>query len=567
MNRYYESFVNVVAQATGLEADAVREAVRVPEPKLGDFSFPCFVLAKQLKKNPAQIAKDMAAKIKKPGLFTDICAAGPYVNATIDSQHLVSTLIPEVRTLGMSFCQSSEGAGQTVVIDYSSPNIAKPLGFHHLRSTMIGNALSRIHQALGFEVRGINFLGDWGKTFGLLAEAFVRFGDRDELATGGIAYLLKLYIKANQAAEEDAGFDEAARAMFRKQEDGDAEAVELWQLFRTISINEFERIYQRLGVAFFAFEGESHYREGLDEVVSAVEHRPGTRIDQGALVVDMEYAEDETPMMLRKTDGATLYATRDIAAAIDRWNRFKFAKSLYVVGVEQSRHFEQLFRALGEMGHAWTDKMQHVRFGRIQGMSTRKGRVVFLEDVLDEARDRAREKMQAAEDDREIDIEKVAEEVGIGGVIFGDLKNLRTSDYTFDWEEVLNPKGFTGVCCQYAHARCCSVLRKGGGVPQTADLTLLKAPEEITLAKEIARLPGAIQSAAEALEPSRLARAIYEVARAWNRYQQAGVADRDLRILCEDEVTKAARLTLVDAVRIALKTNLSLLGVNAPEAM
>jgi arginyl-tRNA synthetase len=274
-------------------------------------------------------------------------------------------------------------------------------------------------------------------------------------------------------------------------------------------------------------------------------------------------------MMLRKSDGATLYATRDIAAAIDRWNRFAFAKSLYVVGVEQKRHFEQLKRALKAMGHDWADSMTHVYFGRIQGMSTRKGNVVFLEEVLDEAKARAEEKIRETAGDREIDMATVPEQVGVGGIVFGDLKNLRTSDYSFDWEEVLNPKGFTGICVQYANARCCSILAKGGGTPESADadLSLLNAPEEVALVKELAKLPGAVQAAADDLEPSKLARALYEIAHSWNRYQQAGNADKTLRILIDDIAAKTARLALVDAVRIGLSSGLELLGVPHPDAM
>ncbi|MCP4196362.1 MAG: arginine--tRNA ligase [Proteobacteria bacterium] len=569
MHRYERAFVQLTAKAAGLSEQEVQGLVRAPEPKLGDLSLPCFSLAKKLKKNPALIAGDIAQEIEDSPLFEKIEAVGPYINATINPAHLMPTVISEVRTLSSDFCRDDIGSGQTVVIDYSSPNIAKPLGFHHLRSTMIGNALARIHSMLGYRVVGINFLGDWGKTFGLLAEAFRRFGDSGKLESGGIAYLLELYVLANKAAKEDPSFDDAARMMFLRQEEGDAEAVGMWKLFRSISLDEFQKIYGRLDVTFDFIEGESHYSHGMDDVIASVTEKAGTREDQGALVVDMPYEEGEPPMMLRKSDGATLYATRDIAAAIDRWNRFAFAKSLYVVGVEQKRHFEQLKRALKAMGHDWANSMTHVYFGRIQGMSTRKGNVVFLEEVLDEAKARAEEKISETAGDREIDMETVPEQVGVGGIVFGDLKNLRTSDYSFDWEEVLNPKGFTGICVQYANARCCSILAKGGGAPESADvdLSLLRAPEEVALAKELARLPGAVQAAANDLEPSKLARALYEIAHAWNRYQQAGNADKMLRILTADDALKTARLALVDAVRIGLSGGLELLGVPHPNAM
>jgi arginyl-tRNA synthetase len=568
MHRYELAFASEAAGALGVEPEEILKLIRIPEADRGDFSLPCFPFAKAQKKAPPQIAADTAQKLSDSALFS-VSAAGPYVNATLNPAVVIATLIPEIRQLADRFATSDEGEGQTVVIDYSSPNIAKPLGFHHLRSTMIGNALVRLFRARGYCVEGINFLGDWGKTFGLLAAIYQRIGDRDRLEKEGIAYLLGLYIEANKEKERDPGFDDAARALFKQMEDGDPSAMELWKLFRDISLAEFKRVYARLNVSFEHFEGESFYRDGMDDLIEQISATAGTRVDQGALVVDMPYEDGEPPMMLKKSDGATLYATRDIAAAKDRWRRFSFARSIYVVGGEQKRHFEQLKRALAAMGDTWQERMVHVNFGRVHGMSTRKGNVVFLEEVLDEASERAREKMATDSSDRDIDLDRVAEEVGIGGIVFGDLKNLRTSDYNFDWEDILNTKGFSGICVQYAHARCSSILRKAGGTPNEndTDLRLLTAPEEITLVKEIGRIPQAVAAAAAELEPSRLARALYEAARAWNRYQQAGNADKSLRILTEDTPLRNARLALVDATRIALKKGLDLLGVSAPDAM
>jgi arginyl-tRNA synthetase len=567
MHRYQRAFAESIAAAAGLDPAEVATLLKTPEPERGDFSLPCFPLAKRLRKSPAAVAAQLAAALPADPRFEAVEAVGPYLNARLAAAPFVAAQIGEIRERGPRFASTDAGRGQRVVVEYSSPNIAKPLGFHHLRSTMIGNALARIHRALGYEVVTLNFLGDWGKTFGLLGAAFEAFGDPARLEERGIAYLLELYLEANRRVAEDPAFDEEARAMFRRQEQGEARALELWRRFREISLAEFQRVYDRLGVAFDHVEGESRYRDDLDDVIEEVGRTAGTRLDQGALVVDMQYGPDEPPLMLRKSDGATLYATRDLAAARDRFARFDFARSLYVVGVEQRQHFQLLVRALSAMGCEWAPRVIHVSFGRVQGMSTRRGNVVFLDEVLDEARDRARAKMLEAAEERELDVDAVSEAVGIGGVVFGDLKNLRNSDYSFDWEEILNPRGFTGVCVQYAHARCCSILRKAGGAPAQADTSLLVAPEEIALVKELSRIPGAVEDAAADLEPSRLARAVYEAARGWNRYQQAGNADRDLRVLVEDGDLRAARLALVDAVRIALRRGLELLGVSAPDAM
>lgn len=567
MRRYRLAFAELTARAAGLDPAEVEPLIKTPEPERGDFSLPCFPFAGRLRRNPAAIAADIAAAIPADPRFETVEAVGPYVNCRLAPGPFVVSRIDEIRGLGARFAAGSIGRGRRVVVEFSSPNIAKPLGFHHLRSTMIGNALARIHRALGYEVVTVNYLGDWGKTFGLLAATFERFGDAELLQRRGISYLLELYLEANRRLAEDPAFDEEARAMFRRQERGEPRALEMWRLFREISLAEFTRLYDRLGVTFDHVEGESTYRDELEGMIEEISRTAGTRLDQGALVVDMEYGPDEPPLMLQKSDGATLYATRDLAAARDRFDRFDFAKSLYVVGAEQRRHFDLLVRALTAMGCEWASRVIHVSFGRVQGMSTRRGNVVFLEEVLNEARERARAKMLESGGERDVDIDAVSEAVGVGGVVFGDLKNLRGSDYTFDWEEILNPRGFTGICVQYAHARCCSILRKAGGAPGSADLSLLAAPEEIALAKDLARIPGAVEDAAADLEPARLARAVYEAARTWNRYQQAGNADRNLRVLVDDEALRAARLALVDAVRIALTRGLDLLGVAAPAAM
>lgn len=629
------------ASALGLAADApaaLESQLRVPEAGRGDLALPCFDLARRVKLSPPEAAKKVAAALASDAAYEKVEAVGPYVNVFLATAPLARAIVPAARAL--SFGTDDAGAGKTVVIDFSSPNIAKPLAFHHIRSTVIGAAVARLHAARGYRVIGVNYLGDWGKQFGLLATAFKRFGDPARRADA--KHLVEIYVRANKEADVEslraqvrapeetkalaeeltlaraalakeadpkakkklegkvkglekkippgdlaaalaalgdkakaaaaelpaaAARDREARLYLKRMEEGDPEALAEWNEFRQTSIAEFERVYARMGITFTAFEGESKYTGVLDSVVQQVSNRPGTKESDGALIVDMPYEAGEPPVLLKTKDGTTLYMTRDIAAALDRHARFDFARSLYVIAQDQALHVGQLKKTLIAMGHPWADKMTHVAFGRVHGMSTRRGNVIFLDEVLDEAVAKAREICKASEALDKERLDETVEAIGVGAVVFGDLKNLRASDYTFKLEDVINFDGLTGPYVQYTHARLASIVRKAGGVPAEADLALLGLPEERGVMLAIARLPDAIAEACDAFEPSLVTRALLDLAQATSHFLTAGNQDRGKRVLVDDAALRAARLHLVDAARATLARGLSILGVRAPDAM
>ncbi|NVJ08706.1 arginine--tRNA ligase [Myxococcus sp. AM001] len=567
-SRYRAAFAQALATALGVPAADIEAQVKPAEPAHGDLSFATFPLAKAQKKAPPAIAAGLAQSLSVPGL--EIKAVGPYVNARFTALPFTAEVIDAARGAGIRYGGDEDaGRGKTVAIDYSSPNIAKPIGFHHIRTTFLGHCIANIYRALGWRVEGINYLGDWGKQFGLVAVGFQEYGDPARIDDMG--HLVEVYVKANKRAEAEPEFDEKARAFFRRMEAGDAEALKLWNQFRDTSIKGFKKIYARMGIAFEHIEGESRYQGKMDAVIDQIAKKPGVKESQGALIVDLPYAENEPPILLKKNDGSTLYATRDLAAAQDRYERFQFDKSLYVVAQDQALHFRQVFRTLKEMDLPWADRAVHVAFGRIHGMSTRKGQVVQLNDVLDEARERVsvkvRENVEAGRIQTD-DADALSEQIALGAIAFGDLKHKRASDYTFDWDEVLSFEGHTGPYLQYAHARAVNVLRKGGGAPASYDAALLTLPEEQALLRELMRLPEVVRDAAEQYEPSLVARLLLDVASALSRYYTLGNQERDKRINVEgNDALRAARLALIDAARVTLAAGLTLLGIPTPDNM
>jgi arginyl-tRNA synthetase len=564
--RYRMAFAQALARALNAPVGDIERGIKAAEPAHGDLAFATFSFAKAQRKAPPAIASSLAAELVVPGM--DIAAVGPYVNARFTPMPFVGEVIDQARASGQTYGSSQAGLGKTVVIDYSSPNIAKPIAFHHIRSTVIGHSLANLYRSQGYQVAGINYLGDWGKQFGLVAVGFEEYGDPSRKRE--MAHLVEVYVKANTRAENDPPFDARAREFFRRMENGDPAAIAVWREFRETSLQDFRAIYERLGINFEHYEGESLYQGRMEETIDRVAKTVGVKESQGALVVDMPYAEGEPPVLLRKNDGSTLYATRDLAAAIDRYQRFHFDRALYVVASDQSFYFRQLFAVLERMGMPWAKSCVHVGFGRVHGMSTRRGQVVLLEDVLDEAKIRALEKVSENQKAGRIhtqDPERLAEQVGLGAIVFGDLKNRRLTDYTFEWDDVLNFEGHTGPYLQYAHARASSVLRKVGGAPATVDASRLKEPEELSLTRSVARFPIAVAEAVEANEPSIVARYLLELAADFSRWYTLGNQDREKRVLVDDPAIRDARLALTDAVQLTLASGLSLLGIPTPETM
>lgn len=567
-NQYRETFVRVFAEVAKLPHADVEDMLEVAvDSRYGDLAFPCFRLAKAQRRSPAVIAKELS-EVKIPGMSLE--AFGPYVNIRF-TQGFAEDVITDARRFG--FARGQSGTGKTIVIDYSSPNIAKPIAFHHIRSTVIGHALSNVFKSQGYDVIGINYLGDWGTQFGLVAVGAEMAGM--DMHTATVSELVGAYVQANTAAEIDPTIAERAQSFFRRMETGDEEALASWRAVREHSIAEFKTIYERLGISFDLYEGESLYHGMAKSIIEEIRRFPSTvGEDDGRLVVHYEEGQEVT---IQKSDGTTLYLTRDVTAAIDRFGRFDFEKMLYVVSYDQALHFHQLFAILGLMGpvlpgqadpRGWVGRCEHVGFGHVSGMSTRKGSVVLLSDVLDEASCRAYDKIRA--DDRRIalddtvNVTQLAEQIGVGAVLFGDLSMKRGTNYAFNWDEILNFEGHTGPYVQYAHARACNILAKGRPASSVGGLDL---PEEVAVIRAIAKFPIAIEKVLSDYEASHIARSLIDVASAFSKWYAAGNTDPTKRVLVSDGPLQGSRMALVEAVRITLATGLALLGIAAPSTM
>jgi arginyl-tRNA synthetase len=531
-----------------------------PNSELGDFAVPCFTLSKKLRQSPAAIAAELATRIQPNEYLVKIQSAGPYLNFFVNKSRFAEETLTRIAQQGESYGASNVGAGKTVVVDFSHPNIAKPFGIHHLRSTVIGNALRNIYRALGYNAVGVNHLGDWGTQFGMLLAAWQRYGQGALTEEISIQNLFELYVRIHEEMENDPEVQEEARAWFRRLEQGDAEARRMWEICRSVSLKEFNRVYDRLGIAFESVAGESFYQDKIQDSLQRLEGKGLTQISDGATIVDLE-KWNIPPFIARRSDDATLYATRDLCAAEYRWNTYHFDKMLYVVDVAQSLHFQQLFKVLERMGYEWHQRCVHVVFGRMRGLSTRHGKVIFLEDVLDDSIERARKMIEEKNPDLP-NKDEVAQKVGIGAVIFADLKRGRVKDFTFDWNEVLDPIGDTGPYLQYTHARFCSVLRKAGQATTVeVDYAQLQEEETVALVKALGEFPDAIQQAARELEPSILSRALLDIGDRANKFYEKH------QVIGVEEKTFRARLLLVDCTRQVLANGLRLLGMEAPAEM
>ena len=545
-----------------LDQDTILNLLEQPKSSdLGDIAFPAFSLAKVERKAPQAIAADIAEKIDQSA-FEKVVATGPYVNFFLDKSKISDHVIKSVITAGADYGQQDEGHGQNVTIDLSSPNIAKPFSVGHLRSTVIGDALSNLYRKMGYNTIKINHLGDWGKQFGLLMVAYKKWGSKEAVEANPINELLKLYVRINAEIEQDPELDEEGRKWFKKLEDGDPEATELWQWFRDESMKEFNKIYDLLEVQFDSLNGEAFYNDKMDEVVTMLEEKHLLQTNEGAEIVDLE-KYDLNPALIKKSDGATLYITRDLAAALYRKREYNFVKSLYVVGNEQSGHFKQLKAVLKEMDFDWSEDMIHIPFGLItkdgKKLSTRKGKIVLLEEVLKEAKDSALSQIQEKNPDLP-NKEEVAHQVGVGAVVFHDLKNDRLNNFDFNLEEVVRFEGETGPYVQYTHARAMTVLEKAGYNVDSEEVYALNDADSWEIIKLLHNYPEVVMQAANQYEPSVIAKHAIKLAQAFNKYYA------HTKILVDDD-QKDARLALVYAVTVILKEDLRLLGVHAPNKM
>ena len=545
-----------------LDQDAILNLLEQPKSSdLGDIAFPAFSLAKVERKAPQAIAADIVEKIDTTH-FDKVVATGPYVNFFLNKAEISGQVIKEVVKEGADYGQQNEGKGENVTIDLSSPNIAKPFSVGHLRSTVIGDALSNIFRKMGYNTIKINHLGDWGKQFGLLMVAYKKWGSKEAVEANPIDELLQLYVRINAEIENDPALDDEGRLWFKKLEDGDPEATELWQWFRDESLVEFNRIYELLGVEFDSLNGEAFYNDKMDEGIKILEEKGLLEESKGASIVNLDDV-NLPPAMIKKSDGATLYITRDIATAMYRARTYNFVKSIYVVGQEQSNHFRQLKAVLKKMGFDWSDDMTHVDFGLVtknrQKLSTRKGNIILLEPTLQEAISRAKSQIEDKNPELE-NKEAVAHAVGVGAVKFYDLKTDRRNGYDFDLEAMVSFEGETGPYIQYAYARIQSILRKADFTPDAnADYRLNDAEswEIIKLLQDFGRV---VKRAADNYEPSLIAKYAISLAQAFNKYYA------HTRIL-DESPERDSRLALSYSTAVVLKETLRLLGVDVPEKM
>lgn len=565
MNAFRDQIIQYLKSHVPLDEAELQRAIEVPPSvELGDYAFPCFPLAKTLRKAPQAIATELATAFQSTALIKEARAAGPYVNFFVDRVAYTRAGLGAILEQGSGYGKSTEGVGKTVVIDYSAPNIAKPFGVGHLRSTVIGNALYRIHDHLGYRVMRINHLGDWGTQFGKLIVAFKRWGNETDLTTHAIQTLYDLYVRFHSEVETQPELEDEARGWFKRLEDGDPEARAIWQRFRDLSLQEFARIYERLGITFDSQAGESFYEPYLDQTIERIRQAGLVSVSDEALIVDLR-PYNMPPCLLRKKDEATLYATRDLAAAMYRHETYGFWKMLYVVGADQRLHFQQVFKVLELMGFPWAQDCVHVDFGLIrfhdEKMGTRRGNIIFLEDVLDRAVELA-EQIVHEKNPELPNKRQVAEAVGIGAVIFTDLSTRRVKDVNFEWEKVLTFEGETGPYVQYTHARACSVLRKADQpLRPDVDYSPLTQDEAFDLVRLLTDYPPVLRRAAENSEPFFVTDYLLTLSERFNKYYH------NYRILTDDTAVREARLWLVKSVQTVIESGLTMLGIKAPEEM
>ncbi|MDI3547111.1 MAG: arginyl-tRNA synthetase [Halanaerobiales bacterium] len=555
----------VSSKFDSLKKEDILELIEIPpQEDMGDYALPCFKLAKLFRKAPNLIAEEITESIGNNQYFASINNVGAYVNFFVNREVMARTVLEEILDKKEEYGSANLGKGQNVVIDYSSPNIAKPFHVGHLRSTVIGNSLYKIYEFLGYNCIGINHLGDWGTQFGKMIAAYKKWGNDEEIRQEPIQTLLKLYVKFHEEAEKNPELENEGREWFKRLEDGDQEAERLWKWFVDLSLQEFNKIYDLLKIKFDYNTGESFYNDKMEEVVRLLKEKKLLKKSQGAYVVDLE-DYDMPPCLILKSDGATLYPTRDITAAIYRKKTFNFVKALYVTDYSQSLHFAQWMKVIELMGYDWADQLEHIPFGRVSSeegaLQTRKGNVILLKDLLNKSIEKVRKIIE--ENNPELDNkDEVAKKVGIGAVIFNDLSNSKIKDIVFNWDRMLSFDGETGPYVQYTHARATSVLEKATyRVEKIKDYSLLTEEEAVNMIKLLQQFPEIVIKAMERNEPSFITRHIIDIAQAFNKFYH------EYPILVDDREVQQARLLLVYGVKTVLKTGLALLGIEAPDKM
>ncbi len=558
--------IDKITELSGLGREEIEKAVEIPpEQKLGDLAFPCFILAKTLRKAPPIIAKELAEKFSGDDNIQKAEAVGGYLNFFYNRAKFTENVVCEVMEKGADYGKSDMGNGKTVLVEYSSPNIAKPFHIGHLFSTAVGNSLEKIYSMLGYKTVKLNHLGDWGTQFGKLICAYKMWGDDAVIEKDPINELLKIYVKFHEEAEKNPALEDEAREYFRLLEEGDAEATALWQHFRDLSLVEFKRVYDMLGITFDSYAGESFYSDKMPEVVEILKEKNLLTESNGAQVVDLSEL-NVPPCIILKSDGATIYATRDIAAALYRHRTYDFYKNIYVVGIPQSLHFQQIFAVMKKAGWDWADNCEHVGFGLVKfpdkKLSTRHGDVVLLEDVLNEAISKTMDIITASSPDME-NKDEVAKKIGIGAILYAFLKNSREKDIVFSWDSMLDFEGESAPYVQYSYARGKSILRRAGEDSGEIDFSLITSDEEYALVSKINAFNDAVKDAAEKNEPFYVNRYVTNLARQFNKFYSTCPILRDD---VASEVRKA-RLALVSATCEVIKSALGLLGIETVESM
>ena len=549
-----------------ISMEEIESMIEIPSnTEMGDYAFPCFKLSKIFRKSPNMIAEELAQKLEKTAVIDKIINLSGYVNFFVDRETWAKSVISRVVTEKENFGRSDYGQKRNTIVEFSSPNIAKPFHIGHIRTTVIGHSLYRLYDFMGFNAIAINHLGDYGTQFGKLIVAYKAWGDRAVIESNPISELLKIYVRFHDEADQNPELEEEARGWFKKLENKDPEATELWQWMRDISLKEFNRVYDLLGIKFDSFAGESFYSDKMPAAVQLIENKGLLKDSEGAKIVDLE-PYGMPPALIMKKDGSTLYITRDIAAAIYRKETYDFYKNIYVVGTPQELHFRQWGKILELMGFEWAKDCIHVQFGTVSledgVLSTRSGRVVFLEDVLNRAIEQTKAIIMQKNPDLE-NIDETAKQVGVGALVFQELSNSRIKDYQFSWERTLSFEGETGPYVQYSYARCCSLIEKSEFEPSIdIDFSLIaQNPDAMEIVRVLTSFDDVLMRSLNRNEPHHIARFVLDLSQAFNKFYH------DNHILSETEDVQKAYISLVESVKNGIHNALYLLGMESPQKM